>query len=85
MLIIRSLKMLVLSRHKEESIMVGDNVEIKVISIRRNEIQLGIVAPKNVPVYRKEVYERICDEKDKNIAGYPYFYTRESSAVAVST
>ena len=37
--------MLVLSRHKEESIMVGDNVEIKIISIRRNEIQLGINAP----------------------------------------
>ena len=76
--------MLVLSRHKEESIMVGDNVEIKVVSIRRNEIQLGIVAPKRVPVYRKEVYERICDEKDKNIAGYPYFYTRQSNAVAVN-
>ncbi len=77
--------MLVLSRHKEESIMIGDNVEIKVISIRRNEIQLGIDAPKRVPVYRKEVYERICDEREKNISGYPYFYTRQSSNVAVNT
>jgi len=55
--------MLVLSRHKDESIMVGDNVEIMIVGIRRNEIQLGINAPKSVPVYRKEVYGRICREK----------------------
>ena len=63
--------MLVLSRRKEESIMIGNNVEIKVISIGRNEIQLGIIAPKRVPVYRKEVYERISKEKEKSSIGYP--------------
>ncbi|MGA2171812.1 MAG: carbon storage regulator CsrA [Sedimentisphaerales bacterium] len=52
--------MLVLSRHKDESIMVGDNVEIMIVGIRRNEIQLGINAPKSIPVHRKEVYGRIC-------------------------
>ena len=55
--------MLVLSRHKDESIMVGDNIEIMVIDIQHNKIQLGITAPKRVPVYRKEIYGRICDEK----------------------
>jgi carbon storage regulator len=42
--------MLVLSRHMDESIMVGDNVEIMIVGIRHNEIQLGINAPKSVPV-----------------------------------
>jgi carbon storage regulator len=77
--------MLVLSRHREESIMVGDDVEIVVISIRRNEIQLGVIAPKSVPVYRKEVYVRISEEKDRNSAGYPYFYARRDNAVVEDT
>jgi carbon storage regulator len=55
--------MLVLSRRRDESIMVGDNIEIMVIDIQGNKIQLGITAPKRVPVYRKEIYGRICDEK----------------------
>jgi carbon storage regulator len=56
--------MLVLSRGKDESIMVGDNIEIMIVDIRRNKIQLGIVAPKVVPIYRKEVYGRIRRERD---------------------
>ena len=60
---LRSLKMLVLSRHKDESIIIGDNIEIMVVGIRHNEIQLGINAPKSIPVYRKEVYGRICRER----------------------
>ncbi len=56
--------MLVLSRGKDESIMIGDNVEIMVVDIRRNKIQLGIVAPKTVPVYRKEIYGRIRRERE---------------------
>jgi carbon storage regulator len=77
--------MLVLSRHKEQSIMVGDNVEIKVLSIRRNEIQLGITAPKHVPVFRREVYERISEERERNSVGYPYFCARQGNAVPVNT
>jgi carbon storage regulator len=56
--------MLVLSRHMDESIIVGDSIEIMIVGIRNNEIQLGINAPKSVPVYRKEVYGRICREKE---------------------
>jgi carbon storage regulator len=55
--------MLVLSRRKDESIMVGDHVEIMIVAIGRNEIQLGINAPKFIPVHRKEVYGRICRER----------------------
>jgi carbon storage regulator len=56
--------MLVLSRGKDESIIVGDSVEIMIVGIQRNKIQLGIIAPKMVPVYRKEIYGRIRRERD---------------------
>ena len=56
--------MLVLSRGKDESIMIGNNIEIMVVDIRRNKIQLGISAPKAVRVYRKEIYGRIRQERD---------------------
>ncbi len=75
--------MLVLSRHREESIMIGENVEIKVISIRRNEIQLGITAPKSISVFRREVFQRISEERQRANAGFPCFYIRQGNAVAV--
>lgn len=51
--------MLVLSRHKDESIMVGENVEVIIVDIRGNEVRLGIRASRCIPVHRKEVYEDI--------------------------
>jgi carbon storage regulator len=51
--------MLVLSRHKDESIIIGDNVEITVVDVRGNKVRLGINAPTSIPVHRKEVYKRI--------------------------
>ena len=75
--------MLVLSRRKEESIMVGDNIEIMVIDIQRNKIQLGITAPKRVPVYRKEIYGRICDERTgRRIVDH---FSHSSNILAVGT
>jgi carbon storage regulator len=68
--------MLVLSRRKEESIMVGEDVEIRVIDIRRNQIRLGIVAPKSIPVHRKEVYESIRREKDARSDKYLSYICR---------
>ena len=56
--------MLVLSRGKDESIMLGDNVEIMVVDIRHNKVQIGIAAPKILPVYRKEVHGRIRRERE---------------------
>jgi carbon storage regulator len=80
---LRSLKMLVLNRHKDESIMVGDNVEIMIVGIRRNEIQLGINAPKSIPVYRKEVYGRICRERNGRGSQHLHPYRRSACAVAI--
>jgi carbon storage regulator len=51
--------MLVLSRHKEESIMIGDDIEVKVVGIRGGHVRLGIEAPPQVSVHRREIYDRI--------------------------
>jgi len=51
--------MLVLSRQRDETIMIGDEIEITVVDIRGDKVRLGITAPKSVPVHRKEVYEAI--------------------------
>ena len=51
--------MLVLSRQRDETIMIGDDIEITVVDIRGDKVRLGITAPTTVPVHRKEVYEAI--------------------------
>lgn len=51
--------MLVLSRKKNESIIINNDIIITVIEIRGDKVRLGIVAPKDVPVHREEVYEAI--------------------------
>ena len=51
--------MLVLSRKKSESIVIGDNVLITVVEIRQDRVRLGIDAPKSVTVHRREVYDKI--------------------------
>jgi len=55
--------MLVLIRQKDESIMIGDDVEITIIDVRGDKVRLGITAPKSVPVHRREVYDAIQREK----------------------
>ncbi len=51
--------MLVLSRKINQSIVIGDNIEIMLVDIRGDQIKLGINAPKNVKIFRKEVYEEV--------------------------
>ena len=51
--------MLVLGRHKNESIMVGENIEVMIVDIRNDRVRLGIAAPRYIPVHRREVYEAI--------------------------
>ena len=51
--------MLVLSRQRDETIMIGDDVEITVVDIRGDKVRLGIHAPRTIQVHRKEVYEAI--------------------------
>ncbi len=56
--------MLVLSRQRDETIMIGDDVEITVVDIRGDKVRLGITAPPHIAVHRKEVYESIRKEKE---------------------
>lgn len=51
--------MLVLSRQRDESIIIGDNVVITVVDVRGDKVRLGIEAPREIPVHRREVYEAI--------------------------
>ena len=51
--------MLVLSRTRDETIMIGDEIEITVVDVRGDKVRLGVNAPTSIPVHRKEVYEAI--------------------------
>ena len=53
--------MLALSRKKGEAIVINNNIEITILEIKGEQVKLGISAPKEVPVYRKEVYAQIED------------------------
>ena len=57
--------MLVLSRHRDESIMIGDDVVVTIVDIRGDKVRLGINAPHHIPVHRQEVYEAIKRENEK--------------------
>jgi carbon storage regulator len=52
---------LVLTRRKGEAIIVGDNVEIRVLEVSRHQVKLGVQAPRTVPIYRSEIYEKVRD------------------------
>ncbi len=56
--------MLVLSRHRDESIMIGDDVVVTIVDIRGDKVRLGINAPQDIPVHRREVYEAIKRENE---------------------
>ncbi|MBY0311539.1 MAG: carbon storage regulator CsrA [Phycisphaerales bacterium] len=57
--------MLVLSRQRDETIMIGDDIEITVVDIRGDKVRLGITAPTRIAVHRKEVYEAIKAENQR--------------------
>lgn len=63
--------MLVLSRQRDETIMIGDEIEITVVDIRGDKVRLGITAPTRIAVHRKEVYEaiRVENEQASRLAG----------------
>ena len=56
--------MLVLSRQKDESIVIGDNIVIKIVDVKGGKVKVGVQAPKDVTVHRQEIYDSIhADEK----------------------
>ena len=55
----RESEVLVLSRQRDEVVMIGDNIEVTIVDIRGDKVRLGINAPKDVSVHRKEVYDAI--------------------------
>lgn len=57
--------MLVLSRQRDETIMIGDEIEITIVDIRGDKVRLGITAPTRIAVHRKEVYESIRRENEE--------------------
>lgn len=61
--------MLILSRKKEESLIINGNIEVKILEVVNGSVKLGIVAPKNVAVHRKEVYQKIVDENSASANG----------------
>ena len=61
--------MLVLSRHRDESIIIGDNIVITVVDVRGDKVRLGIDAPTDIPVHRQEVYEAI--QRERQAGGTP--------------
>jgi len=61
--------MLVLKQKSNQSIMIGDDIEISVLSVMGDKVRIGIQAPRSVPVYRREVYVAIQREREDDLMG----------------
>lgn len=57
--------MLGLSRKKGESIMIGDNIEIAILDVQKDQVKIGINAPKNISIHRKEIYIQIKEQNEE--------------------
>lgn len=59
--------MLSLTRNANDSIAIGDDIEIVVLGINGGQVKLGVKAPKDIPVHREEIYLKIQEQKNKNM------------------
>lgn len=71
--------MLVLSRKKNESIVINDDITIVVVEIRGDKVRLGVEAPKEVPVHRREVYDAIKQSEQQAESAAPESTSRPES------
>jgi carbon storage regulator len=76
--------MLILARRINETIMIGDQIEVSVVDIRGDQVKIGIRAPRTVKVYRKEVYQVIQEENLKAVQSVPGPLPRLDSLVGKS-
>ncbi len=60
--------MLVLTRKRDESIMIGDDIKITIVDVRGDQVKIGIEAPRSIPVHREEVYREIQEENRRAAA-----------------
>jgi len=61
--------MLILTRRIGETLNIGDDVQVTVLGIKGNQVRIGVSAPKDVPVHREEIYERIKKEEEEGVVG----------------
>ena len=61
-LVKKGIKLLVLSRRRDQTLVIGDNVEVTVLEIKGGQVRLGINAPKAVPVHRGEIHAKVIEE-----------------------
>jgi carbon storage regulator len=72
--------MLVLTRKSNQSIMIGDDIEVSVLSIMGEKVRIGIQAPRDIPVFRKEVYLEIQQERGAEAVAQPAEQTSPAPA-----
>ena len=58
--------MLILTRRPQETLVVGDNIKVQVLGVKGGQVRLGVEAPREVPVYREEIWVRIKRDKSKS-------------------
>lgn len=63
--------MLILTRNQDESIIIADDVKVKILNIQGRQVRLGIEAPKNITVHREEIRLKILSEREKNESNNP--------------